>query len=183
MQTLVLNRNFQPITTVKWTRAVKLWLKDKAQIVDEYEDQYFHTFQDAFNMPAVIRLLHFVRPPRKISRYWPYNRKNIWLRDGGKCQYCGTTIIKKEMTLDHVIPRNLGGKSRWDNICCACFGCNSRKANRTPEQAGMELLRKPFFPRLKGREAREIVLGIRGLKYVPHRSWCNYIYWNVELKE
>ena len=183
MDTLVLNAQFMPISTVSARKAFVYWLKDKAQILHEYEDKHLGTFDGAFNAPAVVKLIHFIKPPRKISRHLPFTRKNIWVRDNGECQYCHKDVSKKEFTFDHVIPRHKGGKRRWDNIVCACKPCNSRKANRTPAEAGMKLARRPFAPPLPFKKEREIMLGIKDtLKKFPHASWQNYIYWNITLE-
>ena len=72
------------------------------------------------------------------------NRKNLLIRDNNMCQYCGRKV--QPLTLDHVVPKQFGGKESWENLVAACMPCNNRKANRTPEQAGMKLLNKPKRP-------------------------------------
>jgi hypothetical protein len=52
----------------------------------------------------------------------------------------------KQLNYDHVVPRRQGGKTVWENIVTCCYTCNGRKRDRTPEQAGMTLLRKPARP-------------------------------------
>ena len=42
--------------------------------------------------------------------------------------------------------RSKGGADVWENVVTACFHCNSRKSNRTPQQAGMPLLAVPYRP-------------------------------------
>jgi hypothetical protein len=70
-------------------------------------------------------------------------RKNIWLRDGCKCQYCSEKVTLRDMTLDHVLPRAKGGKNSWSNLCTCCGRCNIRKGDRTPQQANMHLIGWP----------------------------------------
>ena len=92
-------------------------------------------------VPSVVKLLEFDRLPQKEVRY---TRQNIYERDGKRCMYCGRSGV--ELNLDHVIPRDHGGKTDWDNIVCSCVDCNTRKANRTPAQAGMKLIKVPKRP-------------------------------------
>lgn len=95
-------------------------------------------------IPRVIQLTRYDRlRPQKVH----YNRRTIYRRDNNTCQYCGARPGTKELSLDHVIPRAQGGKTTWENVVVACTPCNSRKADRTPEQCGMKLLRKPGKPK------------------------------------
>jgi 5-methylcytosine-specific restriction endonuclease McrA len=82
--------------------------------------------------------------PRREIRF---SRRNVYLRDAHTCQYCGRVFREEELNLDHVVPRDVGGKTNWENIVTACVRCNSRKANRLPEQAGMSLRRPPAKPK------------------------------------
>lgn len=81
------------------------------------------------------------------------NKQALMERDEGRCAYCGKQLSLSEVTMDHVIPRSQGGQSTWENLVCACSQCNTRKANRTPEQAGMKLHSKPFVPKVRLRHA------------------------------
>ena len=114
--------------------------------------------------------------PKKEVRF---TRHNIFERDQNTCQYCGNTFDRSELNLDHVVPRDQGGPTTWENIVCSCIECNTHKANRTPAEAGMRLIRKPKRP--KWRPFLQITLG---LQY--HESWKHFVdiaYWNVELGE
>jgi 5-methylcytosine-specific restriction endonuclease McrA len=95
-------------------------------------------------MPSVIRLIH---PIVGMKRAIKFSRVNVFTRDGYRCCYCGTPKKARELNYDHVVPRHLGGKTTWENIVSSCYGCNGRKANRTPEQAGMRLRQKPHRPK------------------------------------
>jgi 5-methylcytosine-specific restriction endonuclease McrA len=77
----------------------------------------------------------------------PVSRRGILSRDQYTCQYCGDTPPRKDLTLDHVLPRSRGGKSTWENVTTACQKCNGRKSNRTPAEANMTLLTNPQRPR------------------------------------
>jgi 5-methylcytosine-specific restriction endonuclease McrA len=127
-------------------------------------------------VPRVILLLFFDRLPKKEVKF---TRHNIFERDRNTCQYCGRVFDRSELNLDHVIPRDRGGPTTWENIVCSCIACNTRKANRTPREAGMKLIRKPRRP--KWRPFVQVTLGSP-----CHDSWKHFIdvaYWNVELGE
>ena len=87
-----------------------------------------------------------------------FTRHNIFERDHNTCQYCGKVFDRKDLNLDHVIPRDRGGPTTWENIVCSCIKCNTQKANRTPQEAGMHLIRKPKRP--KWRPFVQVNLGI-----------------------
>jgi 5-methylcytosine-specific restriction endonuclease McrA len=127
-------------------------------------------------IPRVILLVVFDRLPKKEVKF---TRHNIFERDKNTCQYCGRAFDRKDLNLDHVIPRDRGGPTTWENIVCSCIGCNTQKANRTPQEAGMRLIRKPKRP--KWRPFVQINLGLH-----YHDSWKHFLdlaYWNVELGE
>ena len=108
-----------------------------------------------------------------------FTRHNIFERDKNMCQYCGGTFERKDLNLDHVVPRDRGGPTTWENIVCSCVACNTQKANRTPQEAAMRLIRKPVRP--KWRPVISLVLGQQN-----HEHWKDFLdvaYWNVELEE
>ena len=137
---LVLNQNYEPLTITSLQRAVTLIYLNKVHMVERYDFE-LHSVSMSFPCPSVIRLHYYVRKPFKEVLL---NRKNIIKRDSNICQYCGRN--SQPMTIDHVIPKSYGGRDTWENLVCACMSCNSRKGNRTPEQAGMKLLRRPRKP-------------------------------------
>lgn len=143
MRTLVLDMGYQPINTVPFTRALTYLAKGKVEVLEEYE-QPIHPDWVA---PAVVRLTHWIRPHRKRVKF---SRQNVLARDHWTCQYCGKRFSTRDLTFDHVIPRSRGGKTSWENIVTACGGtptsCNHVKADRTPEEAGMKLRKKPMRP-------------------------------------
>jgi 5-methylcytosine-specific restriction endonuclease McrA len=141
---LVLNASFEPLHIVSWQRALQLLFQGKVEVVEESEVEV-RTVQFTIKVPAVLRLLHYVQLNRKkdIVRF---SRMNIFLRDQHMCQYCGKKFPKIQLTLDHVIPVVQGGKKCWENIVTACKPCNQTKGGRTPQQAGMRVIRKPRQP-------------------------------------
>lgn len=134
---LLLNASYEPLNICSWQRAVALMHKGKAEEV-EYQDFMINSTMPA---PSVIKLRYYVAVPYKEL---PFNRKNILERDDYTCQYCGKKTHK--LTLDHVHPKSKGGEYSWENIVAACPKCNQKKADRTPEEAGMKLKRNPFKP-------------------------------------
>jgi 5-methylcytosine-specific restriction endonuclease McrA len=134
------------------------------------------TPRTTIRLPRVILLTYFDRLPAKELKL---TRNNVFERDGNHCQYCGRTFPREELNLDHVIPRDQGGKTTWENIVCSCIRCNSRKANRLPHEASMRLIRKPVRP--KWRPVISLVLGNQ-----ERERWKDFLdlaYWNVELDE
>jgi 5-methylcytosine-specific restriction endonuclease McrA len=107
----------------------------------------------------------------------PFSRANIYARDDHRCQYCAESFPTAELTFDHVVPVAQGGRKDWENIVTCCIPCNRRKGGRTPEQAGMHLIRIPKRPD----KAPAIRITI-GLRHAPE-SWRDYFYWNVELDD
>jgi 5-methylcytosine-specific restriction endonuclease McrA len=136
---LVLNASYEPINVTPVRRAVVLVLKGVAT-TEEEDGAYIHAARIAFRIPSVIRLCEFRRIPFQ-SR--ALSRKNILMRDRSTCQFCGCVLPATELTLDHVIPRSRGGHTDWDNLVACCHPCNNRKGGRTPEEAGLRLLRSP----------------------------------------
>jgi 5-methylcytosine-specific restriction endonuclease McrA len=108
--------------------------------VEEPSGHFIRTSKMSVQIPSVIRLLVYRRMPRQ---NWAVSRKSIMLRDRYTCQYCNGAFETKKLTLDHVIPRSRSGGSTWENLVACCYTCNNRKADRTPQEAGMVLLRKP----------------------------------------
>jgi 5-methylcytosine-specific restriction endonuclease McrA len=138
---LIVNQNYEPLITTSVKRAIVLVFLGKAQLVEARRGRMIRSVSRVFPEPSIVRLEVYARVPYKQVML---NRKNILKRDGGVCQYCGTAA--GAMTVDHVIPRLRGGGDNWENLVCACDRCNNKKGDRTPEQAGMHLLRRPRRP-------------------------------------
>jgi 5-methylcytosine-specific restriction endonuclease McrA len=95
-------------------------------------------------VPLVVRLVRYIAIPR--HRQLPCSRRGVLARDRETCQYCGMQPGRTHLTIDHVLPRAHGGTTNWENVVAACAACNHRKANRTPQQAGMVLACMPRRP-------------------------------------
>jgi len=189
--TLVLNRNWQPVNVATVARSLTMLWNESAHVVDP-DDFRLYTWADwarlepkegepflrtvAFRMrvPEVLTLTRYDRPRESAVTF---SRRNLFKRDHTTCQYCGVRPGGPELTIDHVIPRAQGGVSTWENCVLACVSCNTRKANRTPEEARMHLRKRPVRPSWKPLYASQ---GIR------IESWSRFLseaYWNVTLDE
>jgi 5-methylcytosine-specific restriction endonuclease McrA len=139
---LVLNLDHSPIAVVPVQKAIVLVLLEKANILSTYRLLEIRTISRSFQYPAVIRLSQYKNIPFKGVLL---NRSNVFRRDKGECQYCGS---KRQLTIDHVVPRSKGGKTSWTNLVTACNRCNVNKGDKTLEQAGLILKTEPFKPSL-----------------------------------
>lgn len=139
-QVLVLNANFEPINVCNTRRALTLMLAGKATLVLNGRG-WVNTVSQQFPIPSIIRLERMVRRPRPRVKL---TKREIFRRDQFTCQYCGNHPTR--LTVDHIIPRHLGGTHTWENLVTSCPACNHTKGGRTLEQADMELLRQPAEP-------------------------------------
>lgn len=137
---LVLNANFEPINVCTTRRAVNLIISGKADLVLNGRG-VIKTVSRTFPRPSVIRLERMVKRPRPRVRL---TKREVLRRDNYTCQYCGQRAAY--LTIDHIVPRRLGGTHAWENLVAACPACNHRKGGRTLEQAQMSLLRHPTEP-------------------------------------
>ena len=137
---LVLNAGYEPLGLTSIKRGVVLVQLGRAEVVVNTE-QVLRTPGRPYPIPSIIRLKRMIRrPPGRLA----LSRRNVFRRDRYTCQYCGRRGV--ELTLDHVVPKSRGGKSTWENLVAACKACNAKKGNRTPEEAGMRLLKRPRAP-------------------------------------
>lgn len=188
---LVLNKNWVPIKTATVRDAFCLVFKGAARIVEpstfetfdfkswsqlsvERGKPHVRTVRLSIRAPEVIVLTQYGGYP---AQQVVFSRRNLFKRDRTICQYCGKAPGAENLTIDHVLPRAKGGVSSWENCVLACIDCNTRKAARTPEQAGMRLLRVPVEPR--GSPSITFMLGAR------KESWEHFVsrmYWDAELE-
>lgn len=137
---LLLNQNYEPHSVCNVKKAIVLIYLGKAEAI-ELDTLEVHSVHTAMRLPLVVRLRRFARTPR---RRIILNRRNLLIRDNHTCQYCGKN--SPPLTIDHVVPRQFGGRDTWENLVVACLACNNRKGNRTPEQAEMRLAALPRRP-------------------------------------
>ncbi|MBX3438831.1 MAG: HNH endonuclease [Planctomycetaceae bacterium] len=187
--TLVLNRNWQAVGVASVARALVKVFGGSARIVDPADFRQYtwddwsrlrpsvHELQLRTNsfclrVPEVITLTTYDRVPTNVVTF---SRRNVFKRDRFTCQYCGHQPGSAELTIDHVLPRAQGGTSTWENCVLACVECNSRKADRTPTQAGMKLRKAPERPNWRPFYAAD------GVRIDSWQKFVNEAFWNVEL--
>ncbi|MEM0966656.1 MAG: HNH endonuclease [Verrucomicrobiota bacterium] len=164
---LILNRVWQPVNIVGVRRAVSLLFQDNAQVIHPNEGNYellsasdwierstthppeegelcVRSVRLRLRLPQILLLKEFDRVPVQDTKLC---RRNIFERDNYRCQYCGEVFPESKLNLDHVIPRDRGGRTSWENLVTSCIECNSKKANRLPHQAGLVLRRQPMRPK------------------------------------
>jgi 5-methylcytosine-specific restriction endonuclease McrA len=180
--TLVLNRHWQPVHVTTVARSLILLWNDSARVVepDEYRLLSWSDWAERepsagapciraarlrLRVPEVICLAHYDRLP---SAAVTFSRRNVAKRDHHTCQYCSAQPGGEAITIDHVLPRSQGGTSSWTNCVAACPRCNARKADRTPEQAGMRLRRRPVRPEWKPFYAAQGVRIESWAKFLSH---------------
>ena len=137
---LVLNANYEPLNVCTIRRAMGLIFSDKASMLLNGRGE-IHTSRNIFPAPSVIRLDRMIKRPRPNVKL---NKQEVFRRDSYTCQYCGRT--EADLTLDHVIPRRLGGTHSWENLVAACRVCNHRKGGRMLDSAGIHLTKRPEAP-------------------------------------
>jgi 5-methylcytosine-specific restriction endonuclease McrA len=194
---LVLNRLYMAVHIVNVRRAFGLLFRDLAEVVHldngKFATHNFHSWQQAsqlradlkqphedwiravnfeIQVPRVIRLLDFDRlPVQKLH----LNRRSVLARDKNCCQYCGHRFPSQQLTVDHVTPRSLGGLTTWENVVCACLGCNTRKGGRTPKEAKMALVQHPVRPKRNP----VVVMKLSHPKYQAWRTWLDGVSWDL----
>ena len=136
---LVLNSDYTPLNVVTVRKGFVLVIKGKAEVIKQDVEKLTSSVSE-FVKPLIIRLYNYVRFK---SRGLRLNRRRVYKRDNFQCVYCGS---EKSLTLDHIVPRSRGGKNSWTNLVTCCQSCNLKKANRTPEEAGMKMKSKPYEP-------------------------------------
>lgn len=197
---LVLNRHYLAIRVINVRRAFSLLCRRLAEVIHIEDGEYlsydFESWCDLSELrrsfdpnghdwiktvrfdiavPRIIRLSIFDRLPKQDVKF---NRRNIFARDGNRCQYCGKKFPTTELSLDHVIPRSRGGGSTWENIVCCCLKCNIRKGGRTPNEAHMKLQTTPKKPH------RNPIISVKlnDGRYASWKQFLDQAYWTVELK-
>lgn len=172
-RTLLLSQGYEPVKIISWQRAITLLFLGKVEVIEEY-DRDVKTTSVLIKVPAVVRLLKAFRRYKKPVKF---SRVNIYGRDNYTCQFCGVRKSIGDLTYDHVVPRSRGGKTNWLNIVTCCQACNRRKANRTPDEAGMKLLTKPTQP-----TAEPTLVVTVSTTSMPD-AWTDYLYWTGELDQ
>lgn len=143
---LLLDKNEEILQITNWRRALVLLMKGKAECAESINKiEEFIKIDDTY-IPRIIKLKYEMAIPEKEL---PFSRENILRRDNFTCQYCGKKLPIKELTLDHVYPKSRLGPDIWENLVACCKECNQKKADKTPKEAHMKLLKRPERPKDK----------------------------------
>ena len=215
-KTLMLNSHWQPIDIIPATNAIKKVFGERAKCLDtkDYVLKDWQNWLNSFNkknlewynlrnnipIPEIIVCTEYSGTGYQKDYEPKFSRTNIFLRDKNRCQFCGEKFPCNDLTLGHIIPKSKGGPSTWLNIALQCINCNRKMADRTPKEAGMTMIRKPFVPNVKdlqltgeGKVVRKISRIFNREKYPP--AWNNfiskkkldevasYVYWNIDLEK
>lgn len=141
-KTLLLNNSYEVLSFIPLRKMIKLLYKDKVEVISTWED-FINWGSDKVKYPSILRLKNHI----KRTFYNPrFSRKALIERDKSICQYCNKKLVASQITVDHILPRSHGGRSSFHNCVISCHPCNSKKANHTPDQVGMILLKKPTSP-------------------------------------
>jgi len=159
---LLLNSTYEPLNVINVKRALRLLLTRKADPV-EAAGQVLRSVSRTFQLPLVVRLAYYVKRPHQRVKF---TKRTVLARDGYTCQYCGSQ--GRDLTLDHVIPKALGGETIWTNVVAACRKCNGAKGGRTLKEAGIRLLRVPREPKF--------LPYLRLVKSSYQRVWDKYLF-------
>jgi len=166
--TLILNSSMAPLSVIPlsitpWQNAMKLLYLGKIKVLHHYDDWAIHSQHMAIPVPAVAITTEFFDFKKKIR----YSKSNVFLRDLYQCQYCRDTFDSNDLTIDHVVPRALGGKTSWTNCATACEDCNTKKADKTH----MKPFREPFQP-----DSYSMMYAMKDSPIrIRHNSWAEYL--------
>lgn len=167
---LLLTCDYNVLSVIDFKRCMKLLFREKIRVHKEHDDITLRIGKDQkINLPSIVILTEFKNIYGKIRRTVDLTKKNILIRDGYQCAYCGKHLTQSNGTVDHVMPRSRGGKHTWMNVVSACKPCNNKKDRYTPSEAGMKLLFQPRVPKF-----REIMLK----KYIVddcYESWKEFL--------
>lgn len=141
-QILLLNASYEPLGVIGVQRAICLQFRGQVSVEEYHPTAVLHSPTETWKVPYVVRLRDYI-DVRKRKRNSQMKRSRIYLRDKRKCAYCKGRFTDKDLTLDHIIPKSRGGTSSPENLITSCLSCNQRKADRTPEEAGMPLNLSP----------------------------------------
>ncbi|CAA7403975.1 unnamed protein product [Spirodela intermedia] len=171
---LVLDISYRPINVICWRRAICLEFMEKADVL-EYYDRTVSSPRGSFYIPAVLRVPHLLHVVKRRRRRNSLSRKAVLHRDSYTCQYCAS---HEDLTIDHIVPVSQGGEWKWENLVAACLKCNSRKGNKTLEQANMKLIKIPKAP--KDYDVLAIPLTTAAVKMMKSRKgvpaeWLQYL--------
>ena len=142
MKVLTLSNTYEPLGLIPWEKAITLVYSGKVKILSEYTEE-IRSPSTRMRIPSVVVFHNSRRNRVKSVRF---SRKNVWIRDEGRCQYCANHVSINDFTLDHVLPKTRGGKTSWTNVVTCCVSCNQRKGDKPLATCGLKLLKPVVKP-------------------------------------
>jgi 5-methylcytosine-specific restriction endonuclease McrA len=172
--TLILNSDGHPLSiiplsVISWQEAIKLLYQEKVVALENYSDWVVHSQWWAINVPAIVMTKKFHEQTTRVR----FTKNNLYFRDNGQCQYCGEHFSAKELTMDHVLPRSLGGKKVWTNIVLSCGPCNWERGSDHRIKP-IHMAKRPTYYELVNRRKKFPI-------HVSHESWNTYLNWEKDL--
>lgn len=163
---LVLNSTYEAINICNVKRALVLIFKGAATVLEKNGNK-IHSPSIIYDAPSVIRISRFINLANKKVEL---TRRNVLIRDKYTCQYCGQHFQASELTIDHIIPKSIGGKTRWDNIVACCKECNNKKGKKSAFQSNMSLVKKPSAP--------NYIYFLHIVRHIgcKNETWMKYLY-------
>lgn len=205
--TLLLDSVFKPIKIISAKKAIELLYRNVVEVIEvnskEFNDEiYYETYgfktwtemsylkheietgnleiefiktsSSVIQVPKVLRLINnYIGKKHKVR----LSRKNLFERDDYTCQYCGRRLAASQLSIDHVIPKSKGGKTHWTNVVAACHKCNTKKANKTLNEANLKLRKKPKTPK----SSLAFKNNAKRVKDWDH--FISNVYWNTDIEE
>lgn len=162
---LLLNSTYEVISFISAKKALRLFFKNKVDIVSIWEDVKITTISKIINLPSIIKLRYYIK--RHFPSKMLFSRNAILKRDHNRCQYCNKVLVSGQITIDHVFPKCKGGISSFTNCVASCVSCNKKKGNKSLIEAEMSLIKEPVIP-------------AKYIQFFPedhswHREWKFYI--------
>jgi len=132
-----------------WQEAICDVFGGRADVIEEHDFLCIGTVDGGIPLPTVIKFKTLDSATKSYRRRQGirYNRDDLYRRDHGRCQYCDVKLNKDHFTVDHIMPSSRGGATSWENCVVSCHDCNNKKGNKTPQEVGLRLLRKPIVPK------------------------------------
>lgn len=168
--TLVLNADYAPlsiipISAISWKDAIKISFLGHAKPIEYYDDWSVSSPSTTMRVPAVIISSAYIKKKHGVR----FSRTNLLIRDNFTCQYCGKTLGSHDLTIDHVIPRVKGGKTKWENVACACYVCNSIKGHKSHMKPKKVPVKPDYYQLIDN--ARRMHIRVPSEKWLPYLNW------------
>ena len=156
---LMLSTGYEPLYQTSWKRALTAILGGRAEVIETHDHLTIGTSRGPMPFPIKARFITgiIIAHIKRITVYAQLSRRNLFLRDSGRCQYCGIHVTLKTGTIDHIMPRSKGGLHAWENVVIACIPCNQKKGSRLISNTNMTLIKKPNSPTVSDIAYKQII--------------------------